>query len=60
QHKVRAIHKSIGGTRGPRATTAKSLVARGPREVPVELWIARRDTDKAPTHCGGLSPPLDV
>ncbi|MFT8933371.1 MAG: hypothetical protein ABF976_11500 [Acetobacter syzygii] len=35
------VHKSIGGTRGPGDTTAKSLVARGPWEVPVELWAAR-------------------
>jgi hypothetical protein len=47
RHKVVAIHKSIGGTRGPRDTTAKSLVARGPREVPVELWIARRGNNTA-------------
>jgi hypothetical protein len=47
QHKVVAIHKSTGGTRGPRDTTAKSLVARGPREVPVELWIARRGNNTA-------------
>ncbi|GAA3672591.1 hypothetical protein GCM10022398_17000 [Acetobacter lovaniensis] len=38
-----AVHKSTGGTRGPCDTTAKSLVARGPWEVPVELWAARRD-----------------
>ena len=36
-----AVHKSTGGTRGPCDTTAKSLVARGPWEVPVELWAAR-------------------
>jgi hypothetical protein len=42
RHKVVAIHKSIGGTRGPGDTTAKSLVAHGPWEVPVELWIARQ------------------
>jgi hypothetical protein len=47
RHKVVAIHKSTGGTRGPRDTTAKSLVARGPREVPVELWIARRGNNTA-------------
>jgi hypothetical protein len=38
-----AVHKSTGGTRGPCDTTAKSLVVRGPWEVPVELWAARRD-----------------
>ncbi len=47
RHKVVAIHKSTGGTRGPRDTTAKSLVARGPWEVPVELWIAHRGRNTA-------------
>ncbi|MFT8933372.1 MAG: hypothetical protein ABF976_11495 [Acetobacter syzygii] len=42
-----AVHKSIGGTQGPGDTTAKSLVAHGPWEVTVELWIARRDNDTA-------------
>ena len=74
RHKVVAVHKSIGGTRGPGDTTAKSLVAHGPWEVPVELWIARQDNDtaffyrpgknrmtaQAETPNGGLCPPVSV